>query len=107
MDARVLFALPSGFVDPIECFFLGARARARVSLNVTFKRRDKTKFFVPRQQAMLGAAMRGDLGPLAQAVAKYQMERRLQQEMERLKALEEKLKEMREKNKSEEQEVRA
>lgn len=31
-------------------------------------------------QAMFDAAMRGELGPLAQAVAKYQMERKLQRE---------------------------
>lgn len=38
-----------------------------------------------RRDAMLGAAMRGELGPLAQAVAKYQIERKLQRELERLK----------------------
>ncbi|XP_076754632.1 snustorr snarlik [Xylocopa sonorina] len=38
-----------------------------------------------RRDAMLSAAMRGELGPLAQAVAKYQMERKLQRELERLK----------------------
>lgn len=35
--------------------------------------------------------MRGELGPLAQAVAKYQMERKLQRELEKLKNTEEKL----------------
>ncbi|CAL7952419.1 unnamed protein product [Xylocopa violacea] len=38
-----------------------------------------------RRDAMLSAAMRGELGPFAQAVAKYQMERKLQRELERLK----------------------
>lgn len=36
--------------------------------------------------------MKGELGPLAQAVAKYQIERRIQKEMDKLKAMEEKLK---------------
>ncbi|CAK9831954.1 hypothetical protein ANTRET_LOCUS8862 [Anthophora retusa] len=44
-----------------------------------------------RRDAMFNAAMRGELGPLAQAVAKYQMERKLQRELERLKKVEEKL----------------
>lgn len=43
---------------------------------------------------MLSAAMKGELGPLAQAVAKYQMERKLQRELERLKKMEENLKEV-------------
>ncbi|XP_003700497.1 snustorr snarlik [Megachile rotundata] len=47
-----------------------------------------------RRDAMLKSAMRGELGPLAQAVAKYQMERKLQRELERLKKVEEKLKEV-------------
>lgn len=34
---------------------------------------------------MFSAAMKGELGPLAQAVAKYQMERKLQRELERLR----------------------
>lgn len=45
-----------------------------------------------RRDAMLGAAMRGELGPLAQAVAKYQMERKIQRELERLKRTEQKIK---------------
>lgn len=45
-----------------------------------------------RRDAMLSAAMRGELGPLAQAVAKYQIERRIQTEMDKLKGMEEKLK---------------
>ncbi|XP_033338473.2 snustorr snarlik [Megalopta genalis] len=44
-----------------------------------------------RRDAMFDAAMRGELGPLAQAVAKYQMERKLQRELEKLKKSEEKL----------------
>lgn len=36
--------------------------------------------------------MKGELGPLTQAVAKYQMERRLQKEMDTLKVMKEKLK---------------
>lgn len=39
---------------------------------------------------MLNAAMRGELGPLAQAVAKYQVERKIHNEMDKLKALMEK-----------------
>ncbi|XP_015430260.1 PREDICTED: uncharacterized protein LOC107186831 [Dufourea novaeangliae] len=45
-----------------------------------------------RRDAMFSAAMRGELGPLAQAVAKYQIERKLQRELEKLKKTEEKLK---------------
>jgi len=41
---------------------------------------------------MFSAAMKGELGPLAQAIAKYQIERRIQVEMDKLKAMEEKLK---------------
>lgn len=37
------------------------------------------------KQAMFSAAMRGELGSLAQAVAKYQLERKLQKESDRLK----------------------
>lgn len=40
---------------------------------------------------MLGAAMKGELGPLAQAVAKYQMERKIRTEVEKLKLKEEEL----------------
>lgn len=36
--------------------------------------------------------MKGELGPLAQAVAKYQMERKIQKEMDKLKVMEEKFK---------------
>ncbi|XP_076618766.1 snustorr snarlik [Colletes latitarsis] len=43
-----------------------------------------------RRDAMLSAAMKGELGPLAQAVAKYQMERKFQRELEKLKKTEEK-----------------
>ncbi|XP_014476059.1 PREDICTED: uncharacterized protein LOC106745206 [Dinoponera quadriceps] len=39
-----------------------------------------------KRDAMLSAAMRGELGPLAQAVAKYQMERKMRDEMEKLKS---------------------
>lgn len=35
--------------------------------------------------------MKGELGPLAQALAKYQIERRIQKEIDKLKAMEEKL----------------
>lgn len=41
---------------------------------------------------MLSAAMKGDLGPLAQAVAKYQLERKLRKELEKLDTMEKKLK---------------
>lgn len=42
------------------------------------------------KQAMFGAAMRGELGSLAQAVAKYQLERKLQKELDRSKKTEKK-----------------
>jgi len=41
---------------------------------------------------MLTAAMRGELGPLAQAVARYQVERRIRNEMEKLQAIRDELK---------------
>lgn len=41
---------------------------------------------------MLSAAVKGDLGPLAQAVAKYQLERKLRKELEKLDTMEKKLK---------------
>ncbi|XP_076162579.1 snustorr snarlik [Ptiloglossa arizonensis] len=44
-----------------------------------------------RRDAMLGAAMRGELGPLARAIAKYQMELKFQRELERSKKTGEKL----------------
>lgn len=40
-----------------------------------------------RRDATLGAAMRGELGPLAQAVAKYQVERRILDEINKLKTI--------------------
>ncbi|KAH0953700.1 hypothetical protein HN011_005971 [Eciton burchellii] len=40
-----------------------------------------------RRDTMLSAAMRGELGPLAQAVARYQIERRIHNEMAKLKAI--------------------
>ncbi|XP_003493736.1 uncharacterized protein LOC100745710 [Bombus impatiens] len=43
-----------------------------------------------RRDAMFSAAMRGELGSLAQAVAKYQLERKLQKELDRLKKTEKK-----------------
>ncbi|XP_076643593.1 snustorr snarlik [Halictus rubicundus] len=45
-----------------------------------------------RRNAMFNAAMRGELGPLAQAVAKYQTERKLQRELEKLRKTEEEAK---------------
>lgn len=42
-----------------------------------------------RRDAMYMAAMKGELGPLAQAIAKYQTERRIHEELEKLKKLEE------------------
>ncbi|XP_077279859.1 snustorr snarlik [Temnothorax americanus] len=45
-----------------------------------------------RRDAAFNAAMKGELGPLAQAVAKYQMERKIQKEIDKLKVMEEKLK---------------
>ncbi|KAG7212585.1 hypothetical protein KM043_012882 [Ampulex compressa] len=47
-----------------------------------------------RRDVMLQAAMKGDFGPLSQAVAKYQMEQRLQREIERLKKVQEMLKKL-------------
>ncbi|XP_053971950.1 uncharacterized protein LOC128872862 [Hylaeus volcanicus] len=44
-----------------------------------------------RRDAMFGAAMRGELGPLAQAVANYQLERKIQSELEKFKRTEEKV----------------
>lgn len=41
---------------------------------------------------MLSAAVKGDLGPLAQAVAKYQLEHKLRKELEKLDMMEKKLK---------------
>ena len=41
---------------------------------------------------MLSAAVKGDLGPLAQAVAKYQLESKLRKESEKLDMMEKKLK---------------
>lgn len=41
---------------------------------------------------MYMAAMKGELGPLAQAIAKYQTERRIYEELEKLKKLEGKMK---------------
>lgn len=38
--------------------------------------------------------MKGELGSLAQAVAKYQMDRKIQKEVDKLKVMEEKLKEI-------------
>lgn len=48
---------------------------------------------------MLSAAMKGELGPLAQAVAKYQVERRIHDEMVKLKAMEQKLRDIRARSK--------
>ncbi|TGZ32225.1 uncharacterized protein Snsl [Temnothorax longispinosus] len=47
-----------------------------------------------RRDAAFNAAMKGELGPLAQAVAKYQIERKIQKEMDKLKVMEEKLKKL-------------
>ncbi|XP_012230249.1 uncharacterized protein snsl [Linepithema humile] len=56
-----------------------------------------------RRDTTFSAAMKGELGPLAQAVAKYQLERRLQKEMDKLKAMEKNLKKVQAMNKSENQ----
>ncbi|KAI4501070.1 hypothetical protein M0802_003873 [Mischocyttarus mexicanus] len=69
-DFQVLFELgPQTDTDPI-------------GTNDSKKRRD----------AMYMAAMKGKLGPLAQAIAKYQTERRIHEELEKVKKLEEKTK---------------
>ncbi|XP_046819056.1 uncharacterized protein LOC124424278 [Vespa crabro] len=69
-DFQILFELgPQTDTDPI-------------GTNESKKRRD----------AMYTAAMKGELGPLAQAIAKYQTERRIYEELEKLKKLEEKMK---------------
>ncbi|XP_011057985.1 PREDICTED: uncharacterized protein LOC105148151 isoform X2 [Acromyrmex echinatior] len=51
-----------------------------------------------RRDAMINAAMKGELGPLAQAVAKYQINREIQKEMDELKIIEEKLKKIKTEN---------
>ncbi|XP_011637299.1 uncharacterized protein LOC105427331, partial [Pogonomyrmex barbatus] len=51
-----------------------------------------------RRDVMFNAAIKGELGPLAQATAKYQIERRIQKEMDKLKAIEEKLKKIQTEN---------
>ncbi|KAK2583703.1 hypothetical protein KPH14_009625 [Odynerus spinipes] len=51
-----------------------------------------TRESVRRRDLMLAAAMNGELGPLAQIVAKYQTERRIHRELEKLKKFEEKRK---------------
>ncbi|XP_011146862.1 uncharacterized protein LOC105187631 [Harpegnathos saltator] len=56
-----------------------------------------------RRDAMLSAAMKGQLGPLAQAVAKYQMERKIQNEMEKFKSMKEKLKKIQDANRTNDQ----
>lgn len=43
------------------------------------------------RQATYGAAMRGELGPWAQSVAKYQTQLRIQNELGKMKLLEDKL----------------
>ncbi|XP_070153950.1 uncharacterized protein Snsl [Polyergus mexicanus] len=45
-----------------------------------------------RRDVMFDAAMRGELGSLAQQVAKYQMKRRIEKEMDKFKAMEGKFK---------------
>ncbi|XP_076231845.1 snustorr snarlik [Calliopsis andreniformis] len=44
-----------------------------------------------RRDAMFDAAMRGELGSLAQAIAKYQLERKLQKELEKFNKTKEKV----------------
>ncbi|KAF7396234.1 hypothetical protein HZH66_007096 [Vespula vulgaris] len=69
-DFQILFELgPQTDTDPI-------------GTNESKKRRD----------AMYMAAMKGELGPLAQAIAKYQTERKIYEELEKLKKLEDKMK---------------
>ncbi|XP_018394553.1 PREDICTED: uncharacterized protein LOC108773290, partial [Cyphomyrmex costatus] len=45
-----------------------------------------------RRNVMINAAMKGELGSLAQAVAKYQINRKIQKELDELKIIENKLK---------------
>lgn len=42
--------------------------------------------------------MKGELGPLAQALAKYEINRKIQKEMDELKIIEEKLKKIKTEN---------
>lgn len=49
--------------------------------------------------------MKGELGPLAQAVAKYQLEHRLQKEMDNFKIIETNLEKIQAMNKPENQNV--
>ncbi|XP_018367473.1 PREDICTED: uncharacterized protein LOC108763987 isoform X2 [Trachymyrmex cornetzi] len=51
-----------------------------------------------RRDAMINAAMKGELGPLAQTVAKYQINRKIQKEMDELKIIEEKIKKIKMEN---------
>ncbi|XP_072758409.1 uncharacterized protein Snsl [Anoplolepis gracilipes] len=55
-----------------------------------------------RRDVMLDAAMRGELGSLAQLVAKYQIKRRIEEEMNKIKAMEEKFKKLQTENKQDE-----
>ncbi|XP_032686096.1 uncharacterized protein LOC116851122 [Odontomachus brunneus] len=56
-----------------------------------------------RRDAMLTAAMKGELGPLTQAVVKYQMERKIQSAMKKLQ--EEQLKKVQTANKTSDQDA--
>ncbi|XP_018305912.1 uncharacterized protein snsl isoform X4 [Mycetomoellerius zeteki] len=51
-----------------------------------------------RRDATINAAMKGELGPLAQALAKYEINRKIQKEMDELKIIEEKLKKIKTEN---------
>ncbi|KAL0118055.1 hypothetical protein PUN28_009024 [Cardiocondyla obscurior] len=51
-----------------------------------------------RRDAMLDSAMKGELGPLAQAIAKYQTEHKTQRERNKLKVTEEKIKKIQKEN---------
>lgn len=54
-----------------------------------------------KREVMFHAAMKGELGSLAQQIAKYQMERRIQKEIDKLKIMETKLKKIQSENKQE------
>lgn len=57
-----------------------------------------------KREVMLHAAMRGELGSLAQQIAKYQMERRIQKEIDKFKAIQTEFKKIQTENKQEKEE---
>lgn len=54
---------------------------------------------------MFNAAMRGELGSLAQQVAKYQMKRRIEKERDKLKTIENKFEKIQTENEQDDKDV--